>query len=321
MVGEIVSGSALSTAACVNRLNESDVALIQHESDIYGGTHGDQLLDVMDGLRVPSVVTVHTVLKKPAPHQRWVLERVAAKADRVVVLSQAARARLCAQYAVERQRVTVVPRGATVARPLRGKRPSRPTIVTWGLLGPGKGIERVIEAMPSLRDLPGRPRYLVVGRTHPKVVVAEGEAYRDGLIERARLAGVSDSVTFDDRFYNESMLAELILSAAVIAVPYDSKDEIASGVLVDAVASGRPVVATAFPHAFELLAGGAGIVVDHGDQAAMAAALRKVITQPRLAGSLAAEARRIAPDLEWSVVAGAYMGLARRLLDDRKARV
>ena len=57
------------------------------------------------------------------------------------------------------------------------------------------------------------------------------------------------------------------------------------------IASGRPVVATAFPHAVELLGSGAGIVVDHDDPDALAAALRRLLTEPRLAGSMAAEAR------------------------------
>jgi glycosyltransferase involved in cell wall biosynthesis len=114
------------------------------------------------------------------------------------------------------------------------------------------------------------------------------------------------------------MLTALIQSAAVIVLPYDSTDQVNSGVLVDAVASGRPVVATAFPHAVELLCGGAGIVVDHDDQDALQTALRQVLTQPRLAGSMAAEARVIAPQMAWPVVANAYIRLAQRLLAEQQ---
>ncbi len=86
-------------------------------------------------------------------------------------------------------------------------------------------------------------------------------------------------------------------------LPYDSPDQVTSGVLVDAVAAGRPVVATAFPHAVELLASGAGIVVPRRDPAALAAALRRVLTEPGLAEGMAAEARRLAPELAWPAVA------------------
>jgi Glycosyl transferases group 1 len=61
-------------------------------------------------------------------------------------------------------------------------------------------------------------------------------------------------------------------------------------VLVEAVAAGKPVVATAFPHAAELLASGAGLLVPQFDGAAIADALRRVLTEPGLARRMAAEA-------------------------------
>ena len=117
------------------------------------------------------------------------------------------------------------------------------------------------------------------------------------------------------------MLAALIQQSSVVVLPYDSTEQVTSGVLVEAIANGRPVVATAFPHAAELLSGGAGIVVDHDDPAALASALRQIVTQPRLAGSMAAEARRRAPEMAWSVVAKDYLGLAHRVLAERRRRV
>jgi len=70
-----------------------------------------------------------------------------------------------------------------------------------------------------------------------------------------------------------------------------------------------------------LLSSGAGIVVDHDDPDAMALALRRVLTKPELAASMAAEASRLAPHLGWSVVAGEYLGLTDHLFDARLAFV
>ena len=81
VVGELVNGSAASVAASAELLNQSDVAIIQHEYGIYGGADGDEVVDIIDALRVPSIVVAHTVLKDPTPHQRSVLEEVAARAD------------------------------------------------------------------------------------------------------------------------------------------------------------------------------------------------------------------------------------------------
>ena len=194
-------------------------------------------------------------------------------------------------------------------------REGRPVILTWGLIGPGKGIERAIEAMRTLHDLPMRPRYLVAGQTHPKVLATHGESYRQDRIEQAERHGISSSVVFDADYRDVASLTALIQSSKVVVLPYDSKDQVTSGVLVDAIAAGRPVVATAFPHAVELLSSGAGLVVDHDDPDAMARALRRVLTRPELAAKMAAEASRLAPSLGWSVVAGEYLHLADGLLE------
>jgi glycosyltransferase involved in cell wall biosynthesis len=321
VVGELVNGSTPSAVACADLLNENDVAVIQHEYGIYGGVDGDEVAEIIDRLRVPSIVVAHTILKDPTPHQRSVFESVMAMADQVVVMSDGARQRLCQGFNVDRRKVAMIPHGATIPNRPRPTRPGRPTLLTWGLMGPGKGVERVIEAMGSLRDLPGRPRYMVAGRTHPKVLAADGEAYRDARVEQARRSGIADSVCFDTDYRNVATLTTLVQSCSVVVLPYDSTDQVTSGVLVDAIASGRPVVATAFPHAVELLSTGAGIVVDHEDPLALVAALRRILTQPCLAGSMAAEARRLAPEMAWPVVANAYLLLADRLIAEQRAAV
>jgi glycosyltransferase involved in cell wall biosynthesis len=322
VIGELVNGSATSVAATSELLNASDIVVVQHEYGIYGGVDGDEVVDIIGGLRIPSIVVAHTVLKDPTPHQRSVLEAIAAMAAQVVVMSEAASQRLCLGFDVDPRKVTTIGHGATVPRQIAPPaRSDGPTLLTWGLLGPGKGIERVIDVMASLRDLPVRPRYLIAGRTHPKVLAADGEAYRNARAEQARLRGVADSVSFDASYRDVSSLTALVQSSAVVVLPYDSTDQVTSGVLVDAIASGRPVVATAFPHAVELLASGAGIVVGHDDPDALASALLRLLTEPHLAATMAAEAVRLAPRMAWPIVANAYLDLAHHLLGERPALV
>jgi glycosyltransferase involved in cell wall biosynthesis len=322
VVGELVNGSRPSLVAASESLNQFDVAVIQHEYGLYGGPDGDEVIDVLGGLHVPSIVIAHTILKSPTPHQRSVLNEVAALADQVVVMTEAARNRLCGGFDVDSSKVTTIAHGAALpTQRIVPDRSGRPVILTWGLIGPGKGIERAIDAMRTLHDLPMRPRYLVAGQTHPKVLAAHGESYRQDRIEQAERHGISSSVEFDADYRDVTSLTALIQSSKVVVLPYDSKDQVTSGVLVDAIAAGRPVVATAFPHALELLSSGAGLVVDHDDPDAMALALKRILTKPELAASMAAEASRLAPGLGWSVIAGEYQNVANGLLTEQLSLV
>jgi glycosyltransferase involved in cell wall biosynthesis len=158
------------------------------------------------------------------------------------------------------------------------------------------------------------PRYLVAGQTHPKVLLHEGDAYRDRLREQVRDADLGSCVTFDGRYRNTGSLASLVRSADVVLLPYDSTEQVTSGVLIEAVAAGKPVVATQFPHAREVLAGGAGLLVPHRDPAAIAAALRSVIVRGDVMMKITAAAVATAPRLQWPVIADQYRELAGRLI-------
>jgi polysaccharide biosynthesis protein PslF len=324
--------SATSRAAGIDALNATDVVIVQHEYGIYEGPDGDAVLALMAQILVPVVLIAHTVVSEPSAGQRSVLEQACALADTVVVMTVTARERLLAGFHVDAGKVIVIPHGAatppassaidgfgSVPSPAievctRHARP--PRLLTWGLLGPGKGIEWAIDAFAQLDDLEPVPTYMIAGATHPKVRERSGEAYRSMLIDRAQHSGSGSRIRFDDSYRNLESLTDLIRSADLVVLPYDSADQVTSGVLVDAVAAGRPVVSTAFPHAVELLASGAGIVVPQRDPEALAAAIRSVLEDPDRARSMAAEARRLAPDLSWPAVASRYDAVGAELLAD-----
>jgi glycosyltransferase involved in cell wall biosynthesis len=317
VVAQLITGDSTSLRRAAAQLNMCDVAIMQHEYGVYGGTDGSEILHLLDQLRVPCVVVLHTVLTDPTAHQRHVLEAVIAKADAVVTMTKTARERLAAGYAADMTKVSIIAHGApalqgTMAAPVF--RTGEFTVLTWGLLGPGKGIEWGIAAMTMLRDLTPMPRYLVAGQTHPKVLLHEGDVYRDRLREQVRQAELGSCVTFDDHYRNSSALASLVRSCDVVLLPYDSTEQVTSGVLIEAVAAGKPVVATEFPHARELLAGGAGLLVPHRDPAAIAAALRSVITRGDVMARMAAAATAAAPQLLWPAIAEQYRELAGRLV-------
>jgi polysaccharide biosynthesis protein PslF len=302
--------------AAANALNRFDVAIVQHEYGIYPGDAGAEVLPLLRALKIPAIVVLHTVLSHPDPLQRNVLEKIAATADAVVTMTDTARQRLTGGYDVEPRKISVIPHGAgshDATQPRAGH--DRPQLLTWGLLGPGKGIEWALRALARLGDSGPRPVYTVAGRTHPKVLEQFGDAYRDSLKDLAAELGVTDDVRWLDVYLEQAELSRLIRSADVVVLPYDSTEQVTSGVLIEAVGAGIPVVATEFPHAVELLADGPGLLVPHQDPDAMAAAVRRVLAQPGLAGRLTGLAG--GPTLRWPAVAARYQSLAGRLLTAR----
>src|SRR4030095_10620142 len=103
-------------------------------------------------------------------------------------------------------------------------------------------------------------------------------SYRNALVHRAQAQGVTPLIRFIGSYLDETELTRLISRADVVLLPYDSHEQVTSGVLVEAVAAGKPVVATAFPHAVELLGSGAGLVVPPLAGAAVRDAPHRVAT-------------------------------------------
>ncbi|WP_328460679.1 glycosyltransferase [Actinoplanes sp. NBC_00393] len=302
--------------AAATALNRFDVAIVQHEYGIYPGDAGAEILPVLRALRVPVIVVLHTVLTHPDTLQRAVLEQIAATADAVVTMTDTARQRLTTHYEVNPRKITVIPHGAGSHSTAPREEHDRPHLLTWGLLGPGKGIEWAIRSLAFLDGAEPRPRYTVAGRTHPKVLEQQGDAYRDSLKALAAELGVQDCVEWSDVYLEQADLSRLICSADAVVLPYDSTEQVTSGVLIEAVGAGVPVVATEFPHAVELLADGPGLLVPHQDPEAMAMAIRRVLAEPGLPGRLTGLAG--GPTLRWPAVAARYQSLAARLVADRR---
>jgi glycosyltransferase involved in cell wall biosynthesis len=320
VVAELVAGSPESRRRAASALSRADVVIVQHEFGIYGGEHGREVLDLLGALDVPAIVVLHTVLDDPDRARRAIVEELAERAAAVVVPSVAAGTRLASSHRIDPDRVHLIPHGArpNLSSPPSLDDASRPaTILTWGLIGPGKGIEVAVRAMAALVGSGGpAARYVVLGQTHPRVLEHQGERYREALVALAGELGVADRIVFDNRYHDTDRILERIREADVVLLPYHSRDQVVSGVLVEALASSTAVVSTAFPHACELLAGGAGIVVPHDDPSAMAAALQTIL-EPGTLSAATARARAIAPSLAWDTVGRRYARLAARVCAER----
>jgi glycosyltransferase involved in cell wall biosynthesis len=224
------TGSTRSRARAVRTLNAYDTVSIQHEFGIFGGKDGREVIDLMEAISVPTTVTLHTVLDQPTPHQRAIVERMAVRANRLVVMTETAATVLRRRYAVDAGRIEVIPHGAnTLFSGPSLATGSRPMALTWGLIGPGKGLESVISAFAQLTDLHPVPRYVIAGATHPRVRETAGESYREGLVSLVHELGLEHMVEFDGRYFDRSTLARLVRSSDLVVLPYASTQQVTSG--------------------------------------------------------------------------------------------
>jgi glycosyltransferase involved in cell wall biosynthesis len=319
VVAHLVAHDPLSMSAGIRALDASDVAIVQHEYGIYGGPDGDEVVGLLQRLRVPSIVVLHTVLPSPTNHQREVLNDVCRLAGAIVVMTDHALETLTRGYIVNLDKVHVIPHGVTEWAAKAHEDRKRMRILTWGLISPGKGIEWGIRAVAELRSEGIDVEYVVAGQTHPKVRAHEGERYREMLAGLVDELALGDSVTLDDEYRDLDELGELVGTADVVLLPYDSREQVTSGVLAEAVAAGVPVVATGFPHAIELLADGSGLIALHEDPTSMATALRTILTTTDLAEQMHNVALSHRSETSWSTVAGRYRAVAETLVAARAA--
>lgn len=307
---EIDPNSPVSIRAAARHLDRCDVVILQHEYGIFGDNDGEAVLEMVDSIDRPLITVVHTVVSSPSDRQRRIMERLH-ETSRLVVLSESARSALVSSHAIPRSEVVVIPHGSRwTATPLPRGPVSR--LISWGLLGPGKGLERSIEAVAKLRDLDPKPHYTIVGRIHPVVARNHGIAYRRRLESMVRDLGVEDMVDFVDRYVADDELYDMVRGSHVVVIPYDNNDQVTSGVVTDAIAAGRPVVATRFPHAAELIEPGPGLVVAH-DSAALADGLRSLVTTSALYDRAARSAAAKSGDLSWASGAIRYAEFVRSL--------
>lgn len=304
-----------------NKLSRtSDVVSIQHEYGIWGGEDGDHVIDFVQALRVPAVVTMHTVLSHPSPRQRSILSRLASAAAASVVMSRSAARLLIRDYAVDASRVSVIAHGVPDLPLVDSNRvkPSlglagRDVILSFGLLGPGKGYELAIDAMPAvIRNHPGAI-YVILGATHPDLLRREGDAYRESLVAQSARLGLQDHVRFVDAFVDRTELSRWLEAADVFVTPYPNLDQIVSGTLSYAMGAGRAIVSTPYAYAAELLADRRGVLVPPGSPTDIAAALTSLLADPALRRAIGARAFAHSRPMVWSAVGRQYRALFARV--------
>ena len=310
VVADLLSNGSTDPRQVNESLQDCDVVIVQHEFGIFGGPDGEDILPVLEALTIPAIVVLHTVLEQPSPHQKFIVERVVALAAVAVVMTVTAEGFLLANYDVSPAKVSLIPHGVPVQPETSLNDVVQPgTILTWGLMGPGKGIEWGIMALSLLQDSHPNLTYTVIGQTHPKVFERDGDQYREMLVRLSEELGVGDRVIFDDRYLDLQDLGSRVRQSDIVLLPYDARHQVTSGVLVEALAAQKKVISTAFPHAVELLSDGAGEVVKHESPRDIAEAIERLVAQDQPSLREATGEAREHPH-SWPEVAEQFLFLA-----------
>ncbi len=293
-----------------------DTVCLQHEFGIFGGEAGAHILVLLSRLTMPVVTTFHTVLAKPTVNQRTVMERIVEASSKVVVMANKGRDLLRSVYQVPDDKIEVIAHGipdVAYVGPDAAKAKlgfgGKSVILTFGLLSPNKGIEVMIDAMPSILKRRADAAYVVLGATHPNLVRDQGEAYRESLMARVRTLGVEDHVVFLDQFVDRATLLEFISMCDVYVTPYLNEAQMTSGTLAYSFGLGKPVVSTPYWHARELLADGRGVLVPFGNAEAIGSEIAELLTDDARRQAMCKRAYAVSRTMTWERSAERYMSV------------
>lgn len=266
-----------SVASEFLNISQIDIVCLQHEYGIFGGPAGSHILKLLADLRMPVVTTLHTVLRDPTPEYREVMRKLSELSDKLIVMSWKAFDFLKDIYAVPEEKIAFIHHGIPdmpFIDPnfykdqfgVEGKK----VLLTFGLLSPNKGIENVLQALPSVTKKHPDVTYIILGATHPYILKAHGEEYRISLQQLVRKLNISDHVIFQNRFVELKELCEFLGTADIYVTPYLEEAQITSGTLAYAMGTGKAVISTPYWYATEMLAEGRGIIVPFKNPDAMA---------------------------------------------------
>lgn len=319
--------SYLEAARALNQQRTVDVISIQHDFGKFGvwgdGFEEDYLVPMLQMLRKPVVVTMHSVTPHPNELMRETVHGVGTYAQGIVVMANIARVLLQEDYGLvdgALAKVHQIPHGvpacphtrqsstleaAKRAAGLNGHR----ILSTFGLINEGKGVEYVVEAMPGLVTHYPDLLYLVIGQTHPEVRKLRGEGYRNELRALARRLGVEEHVRFVNRFLPQSELIRYLAATDVYVTPYLSRYQITSGTLAYALGCGKAVVSTPYLYAAEALAEGRGLLAEFRNAESIGNAVDQLLGNPDLRHHVESQAARYGREMAWSAVAARYREL------------
>jgi glycosyltransferase involved in cell wall biosynthesis len=313
------------------KINQSDkikLVCIQHEFGLFGGRYGEFLVPFLETIEKPVIVTFHSILPNPNRLRRKVVRFICEKSAAIVVMAHKAIEVLRDHYGVDEKKIYVIRHGVpnvAFSPPSLFKKKlkleGKITLSSFGLLSKGKGIERVIRALPELVKKYPNILYLVIGETHPKVREKEGEKYRNKLIKEVERLGLKDNVKFYNKYLTLREIISYLLASDIYICSNLEREQIVSGTLSYALGCGKAIISSPTFYAEEVLANGRGLIVDFNDKNNVVRAIDKILSDEEFRRGLEREAYSFSRSMIWANVATRYLSLFNRIVRLREETI
>lgn len=315
------------------RINENDkikLVCIQHEFKIFGSDYGENLLVFLEEIKKPVITTFHSVLPGPSNHRKKIVQSIVERSDHLIVINRPAVEILKTDYAVKESKISVIPHGihdvpyesnTSVKKELGYA--NKQLITSFGLLRPGRkerssgrGYEYVLDALPSVIEKFPNLLYLIIGVTHPNTLKIEGEKYRNFLKGKVKELGLEKHVKFINRYLPLNELLNFLQATDIYISSALNPIQIVSGTLAYAMGCGRPVIATPFAYAKEVITSETGIIVELRNPESYAKAIINLLSNPQLRNTMGRNAYEYTRPMIWSIVAESYLNVFHRIIDE-----
>ena len=315
---ELTQHDRNSYTQMAEKLNNSDIQLlvIEHEYGIYGGEWGGYLLELVDNLKIPFVTTLHTVLPTPDDIQRHIINVLGQKGQKIITMAENTVDTLINVYGIDASKIEVINHGVPDMKvksreilKVESSLENRSIVSTFGLLGPGKGLEYGIKAIAKVAKTHKDVLYYILGQTHPAVKKEFGEVYRESLEAMVEQLGIQDNIVFVNKYLTKEEIIHYLNLSDIYLTPYLGKDQAVSGTLAYAVGYGRVIVSTPYSYAKEMLSQGRGVLSEFKNAESIASCIEYVLDHPKEKEQMEQNTLKKGKTMMWEHVAEQYENL------------
>jgi len=305
--------SYIKAADHINK-SRADIVILEHEFGLYGGEFGEYIIKLVELVKKPLIVTVHTLPDDAGKGYGPVLKDVIKFAEKVIVMMPQSFKKLIKEYNYPKEKIEIIPHGVPdipleLNNKYKKKKGLKDRLILGNinLLSEIKGLEYTIEALRDIKRQFSNVLYLIIGQTHPVVLQRDGEKYRNFLKEKIELHNLHENVKFVNKYLSLNELVKWLKIIDIYITPYLDPQQSASGALAYAVGAGKICISTPYLYAKEILANGRGIIVPFRNSQAIADAVTDIFKNPQKKSAMEKKTYMFGRLMTWYNIALHYL--------------